>query len=273
MRYLRLLWTLINGAFGNQKSIAKLRHGMATLNAIDAEMEPYRRGDYEAALAAAEGFRQEGEVTASYCFYRGACLAHLGRVPEAEVWLRRNIELRKEDEKRHTAIGCTTLGHLMLQAGQYEEAIECFETSLRHFPGRSSGYRSMAEAYLLRGDNPAEALRWSRLAIDQANADQEISPALRKMNLGEGLATLAWATAAATHDAPEVARLVTEAVAGVGATTVSSTAQVHYHAGRAYDELGDQAHSADQYREAARLDPQGEWGRAARAALPHPVAS
>lgn len=273
MRYLRLLWTLITGAFGNQKSVARLRQGMATLKAIDAEMEPYRRGDYEAALVAAEGFRHGGEVSASYSFYRGACLAHLGRLPEAEVWLRRNIEMRKEDEKRHLAIGCTTLGHLLLQAGRYDEAIDCFETSMRHFPGRSSGYRSMAEAFLLRGDNPSEALRWSRLAIDHAKADQEISPALRKMNLGEGLATLAWASAAVTHDATEVARLISEAVSGVGSTTVSSTAQVHYHAGRAFDELGDQAHSAHHYQEAARLDPQGEWGRAAKATMPHPVAS
>ncbi len=273
MRYLRLIWTLITGAFGNQKSLATLRHGMATLSAIDAEMGPYRRGDYQAALEAAEGFRQDGEVTASYCFYRGACLAHLGRLPEAEVWLRRNIEMRNEDEKRHLAIGCTTLGHLMLQADRYEEAIECFETSLRHFPGRSSGYRSMAEAYLLRGGDPSEALRWTRLAIDQAKGDQEISPALRKMNLGESLATMAWATAAATHQAPEVARLVAEAVSSVGTGSVASTAQVHYHAGRAYEELGDPAHSAQHYREAGRLDLQGEWGRAARVALSHAVAS
>jgi tetratricopeptide (TPR) repeat protein len=272
MRYLRLLWTLITGAFGNQKSIAKLRHGMATLNAIDAEMEPYRRGDYEAALVAAEGFRQDGEVTASYCLYRGTCLAHLGRLPEAEVWLRRNIEMRKEDEKRHLAIGCTTLGHLMLQAGRYAEAIECFETSLRHFPGRSSGYRSMAEAHLLCGGDPAEALRWSRLGIEQANGDQEISPGLRKMNLGEGLATLAWASAATTCDAAEVARLVAEAVSSVGTSSVSSTAQVHYHSGRAYEVLGDPMNSAKLYQEAARLDLQGEWGRAARAALADPVA-
>jgi tetratricopeptide (TPR) repeat protein len=267
MRYLRLLWTLVTGALGSPKSIATLRHGMATLNAIDGFMEPYRRGDYEAALQATESFRQDGDVTASYCFYRGSCLAHLGRLPEAEVWLRRNIALRKEDQKRHLAIGYTTLGHLMLQAGRYDDAVECFQTSLHHFPGRSSGYRSMAEAYLLRGDNPSEALRWTRLAIDQAKGDREISPELRKMNLGESFATLAWATAAASHTAPEVARLVAEAVAGVGAGSISSTAQVHYQSGRAYEELGDAGNSLHHYREAARLDLQGEWGRAGRAAL------
>src|ERR1039458_10563265 len=105
MRYLRLLWTLVTGALGSPKSIATLRHGMATLNAIDGFMEPYRRGDYEAALQATESFRQDGDATASYCFYRGSCLAHLGRLPEAGGWLRRNNTPRKQDQKRHPATG------------------------------------------------------------------------------------------------------------------------------------------------------------------------
>src|SRR5271169_3445379 len=165
MRYLRLLWTLITGALGSRNSIVKLRHGLATLKAIDGEMEPYRRGDYEAALQAAEGFRMDGEVTAPYCFYRGYNLMHLGRLQEAEVWLRRNIALRKEEQKRHLSIGFTALGHLMLQTGRYDEAVECFETSLRHFPERSNGPRSMAEAYMVRGGDPSEAMRWATLAL------------------------------------------------------------------------------------------------------------
>src|SRR5450755_2764917 len=93
MRYLRLIWTLFTGALGNRESVDKLRHGMAKLKAIDVVMEPYRRGDYEAALAAAEAFREDGEVTPSYSFYRGYILAHLGRLSEAEVWLRRNVAM------------------------------------------------------------------------------------------------------------------------------------------------------------------------------------
>jgi tetratricopeptide (TPR) repeat protein len=272
MRFLRLLWTVVAGAFGNHEAVTRLRHGMATLNAIDGVMGPYRRGDYEAALAASEGFRLDGEVSVSYCFYRGSCLAQLGRLAEAEVWLRRNIDMRPADDKRNLAIAYTTLGHLMLQADRYDDAVECFETSMRHFPDRSSGYRSMAEVFLARGGDPAEALRWTRLSIDKANADKEISAELRKLNLGESLATLAWATAAASHQDAEVARLVAGAAASVGTGTISSTAQVHYHAGRAYEELDDATHGTQHYEEAARLDPQGRWGRAARTALASAVA-
>src|SRR5580700_11043224 len=110
-----------------------------TLRAISAVMEPYRRGDYEAALLGAESFRRGGQVTASYCFYRGQNLAHLGRLEEAEVWLRRNIAMRdqksmrdEKNEKRHLAIAYSSLGHLMLRAGRFDEARECFETSISH---------------------------------------------------------------------------------------------------------------------------------------------
>jgi len=67
---------------------------VATLQAIHAVMEPYRRGDYETALRGAESFRRGGQLTAPCCFYRGANLGHLGRLEEGEVWLRRNIGMR-----------------------------------------------------------------------------------------------------------------------------------------------------------------------------------
>jgi tetratricopeptide (TPR) repeat protein len=267
MRYLRLIWTLVSATFGNQAAAQRLRHGMSALNAIDAVMTPYRKGDYQSALDAAEGFRQDGEVSASYCFYRGSCLAHLGRLPEAETWLQRNIAMRQTNETRYLSIGYTTLGHLLLQSARYNEAVECFATSIRLAPERSSGYRSMAEVILLSGGEPDDAVRWARQSVEKGKVDKIISPELRKLTMGENLATLAWAIAAASHDAPEVERLVTEAVAIVGTRTLSSTVQVQCHCGRAFAELGDGARSAHHFEETVRLDQQGEWGRAARTAV------
>ena len=238
------------------------------VSATKAVLDPYRLGQYESALQACEGLRLGGEVTSPYCFFRGANLAHLGRLGEAEVWLRRNIAMReKEKGHRHLAIGLTTLGHTMLQAGRYDEAQENFQASLRHFPQRGSGYRSMAELCLLRRDNPAEALRWATLAIEHEQADRGLTLELRRTNLGEDLATLAWATAAGTRNRAEVARLVSEAVDSVGSGSVAARAQVHYQSGRAYAELGDIQASAQYYGVAAKLDAQGNWGRAASTAL------
>jgi hypothetical protein len=40
---------------------------------------------------------------------------------------------------------------------------------------------------------------------------------------------------------------------------------VHFQSGLAYAALGDEERSAQYLKEAARIDPQGRWGRAARA--------
>lgn len=257
----------IASALGNQELAADLRFRSATLKALGEVMRSYRRGDYEAALKAAEGFLRDGKVTRAYCFYRGSMLENLGRLEEAEVWLRRHIDLcENEGEKRFLAIAFTKLGRVLLEAGRYDEARECFETSRIHFPGRSSGYQSMAEWYLRRGDAPAEAVRWAKLAMERERADRT-SAELHRLNLGEILATLAWATAADTHSIREVTALVEQARASVGTSNVQSTALVQYQSGRAFAELGDTQRARERYREAARIDPQGKWGRAAKAAM------
>jgi tetratricopeptide (TPR) repeat protein len=245
------------------RNVARLRR--KTLAAVDGVMEPYRRGDYQAALEAAEAFRDDGEITHQYCFYRGASLAHLGRLEEAETWLRRTIALRTAGgEKRRLSIGLSSLGHVLLQAGRYDEAETCFEESMRILPERSSGYRSMAELCLMRNGKPRQALDWARQAVQHEHTDKKFSANLRNLNLGECLATLAWAIAAESGDRAEVSRLSDSALASVGSSNVQSTAQVRYHVGCAFAELGDLETSARHYEEAARIDPQGYWGRAAR---------
>ena len=238
------------------------RRNLAVINGV---MEPYRRGDYESALEAAEAFRDDGEITAQYCFYRGSSLGHLGRLQEAETWFRRSIALHTQSgEKRYSAIALTALGEVLAQGGHYHEAEKCFEDSISMVPERSSGYRHLAELVLLRQGHPAEAVRWAKLAVEREQTGKPLSQDLRNLNLGECLATLAWATAAASHDTAEVARLADAAIASVGSSNVQSAAQVRYHLGCAFAELGDHDTSARHYEEAARIDPQGHWGRSAR---------
>jgi tetratricopeptide (TPR) repeat protein len=230
--------------------------------------DAYRRGDYEEALRRSEGLKLLGEVTAAYCFHRGANLGHLGRLDEAEVWLRRNIGMHEEDGRTQLqAIGFTALGQLMLQAARYQEAEECFEKSIALWPDRGNGYRYMAELCLLRGDASTDALRWAERAVSCEKASTESSAEILKWNLGEQLATLAWATAVASHDTTAVALLAGEAVASVEGGGTESTAQVEYQLGCAFTQLGDQQTAAQHYGEAARVDPNGHWGRVGKAAL------
>ncbi len=244
------------------------RRRPARLRALWEVSEPCRRGDYKAALKACEGLLRNKQPTASYCFWRGGCLSELGQLEEAEIWLRRSIEL--EDHKtarRSVSIDYSTLAGAMLESGRYDEAEKCLAASLRYFPKRSPGYRMMAELCLLRGDKPAQAVRWARKALACEGAVTPMTPELHRLCRAEILATLAWAKAVETHKLAAVMPLADVALATVGDSSVQSTAEVLYHAGRAYAELGETAISGRYFRRAARLERQGRWGRTARIEL------
>lgn len=262
----QLLRMLIMGlvyAFRHRKATAKLRSLTEQQNTIHSVLDAFRRGDYETALQAAEGLRTEGSWTPEYCFFRGSMLTHLGQFDEAEKWLRENVA-REKDNKR-SALNYSTLGQLLVHQQRYDQAMDCFATSLRLWPNRGSTHRDIAEAWLRRGNRPSEALQSARLAVDKDRAVEGVSREVRDVNLGEDLATLAWAVAVASRERAEVDRLAAEAVSLVGSHPISSVAQVHYHSGQAYAALGDPGRSAYHFEEAARIDPQGVWGRAARA--------
>jgi tetratricopeptide (TPR) repeat protein len=259
----QLVWQLIRGLFRHRKSMAKLRSLGDQRNALQAVMDAHRRGDYEAALHATEGLREGRGATPTYGFFRGTMLMQLGQFAEAEKWLRESIA--RETDSRKSALGYSTLGKLLLEQQRYDEARECFEACRRQAPERGSSQRSIAEAWLRQGGHNSEALQAAKVAVDRDRVGEAVSQEVHDHNLGEDLATLAWAVAAATHDEPEVDRLVAEAVPLVDGGPTSSVAQVHYHSGRAYAALGDTGKSAHHFEEAARADRQGLWGQAARA--------
>jgi tetratricopeptide (TPR) repeat protein len=170
-----------------------------------------------------------------------------------------------EKEIKLSALHRAGLGELYLEQGRYDEAVKCFEASLRDWPGHGPFHAQMAGACLRRGDPPADALKWATLAVEEDRAGKGVLPEAYNMNLCEDLGTLAWAVAAASHDRPQVDRLVDEAVKLAGTLSVPTSAQVNFQSGLAYAALGDEERSAQYLKEAARIDPQGRWGRAARA--------
>src|ERR1700677_4324045 len=208
--------------------------------AIAAFLVPYRKGDFKAALQALEGMRNDARAYASF---RGGVLMHLGELNEAESLLQKGIQLSDQQEFalkggsirggidvlekqiRLTAISRAMLGELYLERGRYGEAIRCFEEGLRDWPGRGSSHRAIAEAWLRRGDDSAEALKWAQLAVEEDRAAKDYTQEVRDTNLGEDLGTLAWAVAVASHDAAQVDRLVVEAESKVGTRLVTSSAQ------------------------------------------------
>jgi tetratricopeptide (TPR) repeat protein len=259
------------------------------LDPLESVLTPYRRGDYEAALEATEGLREsmaalspqlplsQAEIDRHYWALRGGALMQLGELSEAEKSLDQAVALAQQCECEYrrwdpgmerkiklSALHSARLGEIYLQQRRYDDAMKRFEASLRDWPSHGPFHAHMAEACLLKGDPPSEGLKWATLAVDEDRA-AKASPETHDMNLCEDLATLAWAVAVASPNRAQVDGLIAEAVKLAGTRSVPTSAQVHFQAALAYIALGDWERSTRYLEEASHIDPQGRWGRAARA--------
>ncbi len=262
-------------------AIRKERRRAAPFKAF---LAAYRKGDYDAALQATERIQETGNIR-SYLNLRGGTLMQLGQLDEAERSLTEAVAMAPLSESRVQGRGVrggiatlnkeirlsalyrSSLGALYIERARYNEAMECFEASLRDWPGHGPFHAQMAEVCLRRGDAPAEALKWAALAVEEDRTGKALSQETHDMNLSESLGTFAWAAAVASKDRAQVDRLVDEAVKLAAHCSVPTSAQVHFESGLAYAALGDRDPGRRYWEEAARIDPQGRWGRAARAKL------
>jgi tetratricopeptide (TPR) repeat protein len=241
----------------------KLGRAIDATKALDDMLESYRSGDFQSVLHKSEKLKNGSARTAAYCFFRGKALYQLGRFAEAEASLQEARSL--EQDERRVALSTEALGYALLEQQRYADAIACFESCIRIWPDRGCGHRAVAEALLRQGKAADAAVRARRAAAIDRNA-QALSDEIHNLNLGEALATLAWAVAADSGDAPEVTRLVAEALPLCGDDNKPILGQLHYHAGRAFGALGVAERSAEHFEQAIAADPQGNYGRLARAA-------
>jgi tetratricopeptide (TPR) repeat protein len=265
------LWQLIKLLFKvlflgrkHRKSMEQLRSSMGKQNAIGAMLEAYRVGDYETALQATAPLKEIDE--ACYSFFHGSMLNQIGRTQEAEKELRKCAALRQEEQL--AAFAYSTHGQVLVELQRYEEGLKCFETSLGHDPSRGGADRDIAHMWLIRG-KPDQALPWAKSALEKERASTMAAGSAAEkesceLNTREALATLAWAVASTDRDREEVDRLAAEAIPPPETRAPSSCAEVHVHLGKAYAALEDAAKSEWHFDEAARIDPKGLWGRAAR---------
>ena len=243
----------------------KLARGRKTLSALEAVDASYRAGDYRTALRQAEELKDGFSKTPEYCFFRGMMLHQLGDFPEAEASLREGRTL--ETEARRQALASNVLGTVLMDMGRYPEALTCFENSIRDWPDRGTGHRELAEVALRQGRDLPEALQQARRAVEIDRASPALSPETHNLRVGEDLALFAWAVAANSPDAPQVESLLAEAFPLCAGSAKMIQAQQHFYAGQAYAALKMTEKSAYHFSEASRVDPQGQFGRLARAAL------
>lgn len=236
------------------------------LRTLRRQLAAYGRGDYLGQLQAIEGFRVRGSEPGHYLFFRGSALYHLGRLEEAEQALRRSLA---GESYRPLKTCCRDeLGHVLMALGRWDEAEGCIQECIRESPERGTSYRSMAELILRRGSGQALDAAQEGVARDRAakTGPGKLAKEDYETNLSESLAVLAWALARSGADSNKVEAAVQESFAA-GATAKPVLGEIHYFAGRAFEELRNGERSRNQFRVAAEVDPLGVYGRLALSAL------
>ncbi len=148
---------------------------------------------------------------------------------------------------------------------RFPESIAFFENAGRAWPDRGANHRGIAEVWLRQGREFSEALDHARQAVEIDRHATGMKKEALDSRLGEDLAVLAWAVAANSGEAREVESLLAEAFQLCGTKSKPILAQFHYHAGRAYEALKLLEKSREHFRQAIEIDPQGNFGRLARA--------
>jgi len=241
-----------------------IAQAIRTARAMNTAMAAYRIGDYDTALQKAEGLKGTS-TTAEYCFFRGSVLHHLGRFDEAEASLRQGLPL--EEDPRQKALVYNSLASVLMDQRRFPEAIAFFENAGRAWPGRGSNQSGIAEVWLRQGRELPEALEHARQAVDIDRRATGMKKEALDSRLGEDLVIMAWAVAANSGDVREVESLLSEAFPLCGTKTRPVLAQIHYHAGKAYEALRITQKTREHFRQAIEADPKGNSARLVRGAL------
>jgi tetratricopeptide (TPR) repeat protein len=259
--WLGVVALLVYFFIGGRRGIRAITRAFGTSNAMNAVMAAYRNGDYITALKKTEGLKNGQEKTGEYCFLRGAMLHHLGQLDKSEAILREAVPLH--DDPRQKALVYNTLASVLMDQRRFPEAVAFYENAGRAWPDRGSSLCGIAETWLRQAREFPEALQCARQAIEIDRRATGMPKEALDKRLGEDFAILAWATAANSGDVHEVDSLVAKAFPLCGTKTKPILAQIHYHAGKAYETLKMQEKARDHFRQAMEIDPKGIFGRLA----------
>ena len=92
------------------------------------------------------------------CVQLAATYRDAGRLPEAERWFRRAVELRPESWSNWN-----NLGSLLVRKGDYPGARLAFEQIVRLVPGKNRGYEQLAAVDMLEGKTEQAIAEYRRL--------------------------------------------------------------------------------------------------------------
>ena len=229
----------------------------------DGVLHAFHDGDYKLALKKCDTISKNSQ---QYFYMKGMLLYKVGMLEQSEDLLRQGILIECKAPKDLSLLH-QSLGTTLIDLGRLDEAILSFEQSLRKGPERSARHRAVAGGWLIAGGEPAKALSNAQVAARIAYSDSVADPDPEKMDLCEAVSTLAWAVAVNAKDEWEIGKLDRETSALYNAKNKPATALMHYCMGRAYTELGKTKPGTEHFTKAAEAEPQGNYGRLAKAAL------
>ncbi|MGO9228774.1 MAG: hypothetical protein ACLQKA_06125 [Bryobacteraceae bacterium] len=189
---------------------------------------------------------------------RADALFFSGRVKEAETILRELAAPERSAADR--AIGLENLGRVLLAQSRYQEARQSFEAAARFVPIRSVAFSGLAELRLLQGMGPELALRDAERAL-QCYRNSLIEHTARE-RLAAIRGTQAWALAVLGH-AAESQQAIEAGEREMDPKFTPEVAWFYWRAGMAMLALEDASAATCHFRHAARLDPNGYYGRLA----------
>lgn len=104
------------------------------------------RGKPEEALKLLENLGEEGKAYAAVRNKAGVCLAHMGRLSEAEAEFRAAISIDSENSQAYT-----NLGNIYKERGDLLKAQEYYERAIQADPTYPNAYHNLGVLYMNEG--------------------------------------------------------------------------------------------------------------------------
>ena len=232
-KYLRLLPATIHilALCGNVSRALEL-HSELTATITKSMWDQYNHTEYEEAFNIAEELLSTNPDNKEALYVKSLCLTRFDEYAQAEEILRR---LLKEDEK-NSARYYYALGRIQKREGNYQGAIELFETAIFKKARYLSPYREMAECYMHMEDlsNAQKAIVEAK-RIDDSNIFVILLDALLLQKQGH---------------ADHVIEILSDS-----SVLEQNPAQVKFRLGRAYDQLRQSDCAKQCYNEALAYNP------------------
>jgi tetratricopeptide (TPR) repeat protein len=213
------------------------------------------RGDYDRTLLWLAPFGSLAEKS------RALTLALAGRSKPAETIFRKRVDRARTPSARAREL--TLLADTLLNQDLFGQAKECLDQAMQLDIGHGGPCNEMASWYLRQGIEPQKALALVEQAIEAQKRALLQNPGLL---LPSRLANKAWALALLGRPR-EAEAAIEQAIGMPNSKLAASRAFVCWTAGMAFAAMGEKAKAREHFEQARQVDPQGNYGKRAAAAL------